>query len=454
MKKYTILFILTAFLTVSVNAQFRIKVPKIKKPKINRPAAETQANNSKVRKDSASLLTKSREMVMDDGFTFFDAEPVKVHDPSIRGYKDAGWNMMVYLRLFGTFPARSGLKLIVSKDGQPAGKIRCEGKVYQKAGDFNLQTPLLRQGKDLNYDNYLEVSRCLKKKTVIKGTGKFDVDVYFFNGDTDEETLVRKYKIDVHRAPRVRGSAVKPQPDVAHYYISRHSEVPASFLYLDSTGFNNYGFNYRDANLNNRVEVYFSYSPKKTTNSLPAAYARCSVNGQRLQLPGPSPYKDEVLFRRTRYETAIYTDRIAQQYKRGSEYRDEVAFNLIRAVLPISFGNKNENRIKMQDYPGDWECSILSDGEKIRTFRWKTDENGRPIPHPEQASGNINLLHNTYLVETIIPEGGSEFDYRLAPMPNEGFFYGIPWTSAKGKMMAASVPKKGIPFHIPSNEAK
>ena len=300
----------------------------------------------------------------------------------------------------------------------------------------------------------MRTKECWNKKYLVKGAGNFDVKVYFRNGDTDEQTLIRTYKIDVHRATRVRGSVVKPQPDVAHYYVSRHSEVAASYLQLIYAGITDYVFTPDSSPPGeNRVHVIFSYSPKKEIYSLGQAYARCFVNGIKLNLPGPSPYADVVNFLPIRKEVAIYTDRIAAKYKRGSSYKDAVAFYLVRATLPLSFGKRYTNRIKVEDHPGKWKCDILKDGEKLRTFRWTVGNDGKPIPHPEQASGNVNFYYNAFMIDTEIPAGGSEHDHRLMPIPNKGFFYGIPWKTPEGKAMAAKVPKKGNPFHIPSNKA-
>ncbi len=451
MKKYGLFLIVLVFVVVNTNAQFKLKIPKIKKPKVNKTKANNPTNNS----NSKGSLTKSREMVIDDGFTFFDAEPVSEYDQKQRGDIDVGWTLKTTLRLMGTFPNRSGFNLIVLKDGKQMTKIRCGASIYQKEKDPNLSTPQLRKGKDLNFDNYMTTRGCWNKKYLVKGTGEFDIKVFYRNGDTDEQTLVRTYKIDVHRAGRVRGIPAKPQPDVAHYYISRHAEVPASFLYLAYGGVNDYFFSYNASPPGeNRVEVYFSYTPKTTTSTLPQAYARCSVNGKRLKLPGPSPYADQVNFLRKRQELAIYTDRLATQYKRGSAYKDEISFKQVRATLPLSFGNRYTNRLKIEDHPGDWQCDISYNGEKIRTFRWKIGSDGKPVPHAEQASENVNLYYNGFMVETEIPEGGSEYDYRLAPMANKGLFYGIPWQSTEGKAMAAKVPTKGNAFHVASNKVK
>ena len=443
MKKFSLALLVTAFSMLSVNAQTKVATWKFSN-------AVSAAGFLKAGFVDDDLMTKSREMVIDDAFTFFDAVPVEEYSQQNRGNVDVGWTPKVSFRLFGTFPSRSGFSVVISQAGKQAAKMRCDAYIYQKAKDVNLRGP--RQGIDLNFDNFMRTSGCWNKRWVIKETGKFDVQVFARNGDTDEKTLVRTYRIDVRRAPRVRGSATNPQADVAHYYVSRHGDVSASVLQLVYAGITDYFFTYDSSPPGeNRVHVIFSYSPKRTTDILGQAYARCFVNGKKLDLPGPSPYADVVNFQTIRREVAIYTDRKAAKYKRGSAYKDEVAFNVVRATLPLSFGNRNTNRLKMEDYPGDWKCDVLKDGEKIRTFSWKVGSDGKLVPHPEQANGNTNLYYRAILVDTEIPAGGSEYDHRLKPGAAEGFFYGVPWKTPRGKAMAAKVPKKGNAFHVPSN---
>lgn len=472
MKRFILLLIIFTFTSASAEAQFRIKVPKIKKPKVNKPKPipkpnPTQDSNpaKEVSETNTSLATTStpsnRQMVMDDAYTFFDAEPVEEYDSQVRLNKDVGWYLKSDLRIFGTVPKRSAFRVVVKQNGKSLAETRCEGLVYQKAIDVSLKTPIQRRDKDLNFDDFMYSQRCQNEESVIKPTGKMDVEIYFIGGDTDAEKLVRTYKIDVHRAPRVRGSAVKPQPDVAHYYVQRHAESAVAFLHVtgnhsgdNRSGERSYFYNTPATSSTpsyGQLVAYFSYAPARSTKHNSSPFARCSVNGQRIKLD-----RDSVSMSRVgRQEYAVYTDRIAQQYKRGSAYRDDMVFRIYSASLPLYSGEGKYSKppMKIEDYPGKWECQIISNGVKLRTLSWEVGNDGKIVPHAEQQSGNINLYHKTYLVDMDIPKGGAPFDYRLMPMPNAGLFYGIPWTSAEGKQMAAEVPKVGKPFHVPSTEA-
>ena len=87
--------------------------------------------------------------------------------------------------------------------------------------------------------------------------------------------------------------------------------------------------------------------------------------------------------------------------------------------------------------------------ETVRTFKWTVGSSGMPTEHAEQTSGNVNLHWGAYLIDMKIPEGGTEIDEALMPMPNAGMFYGIPYKSAEGKQKAAAVPQKGKPYLMP-----
>ncbi|NNE99152.1 MAG: hypothetical protein HKN25_09055, partial [Pyrinomonadaceae bacterium] len=110
--KHNIICVLITILISSIfaTAQFKIKIPKIKKPDMAKSVTDVG--------DSAGMSRgKNRQMVIDDGFTFFEATPVKVHSPKHRGYIAKGWTLTANLRAFGTFPDDSGFKVVVAKSG-------------------------------------------------------------------------------------------------------------------------------------------------------------------------------------------------------------------------------------------------------------------------------------------------------------------------------------------------
>lgn len=467
-KRFTIFaFFLVVSLSISAMAQITIKIPKIKKPKVTRPEVETPkttppeiaAENGSPAAAPAHL--SGRQMVMDDAYTFFEAEPVEEYDPDLRLRKDTGWYLRSNLRLLGTVPVRSAFKVVVKKNGKELSTVRCEGNVYTKSGDASLSTEMTRRDKDLNFEDFMYTSRCYDDERAVKPVGQMDVEIYFIDGDTDAEKLIRTYKIDVHKATRVRGSAVKPQPDVSHYYIQRHPEAAVAFLHItgnhtpsDRNGRFSYYLNDPATAMTpgyGQLIAYMSYSPERSRKSVRSPFLRCTVDGQRIRLP-----RDSVTLSDAKVsEYAIYTDRIVPEYKRGSAYRDDVKFTLLRADLPLYTGEGQYSKppMKIEEHPGKWECRIVSNGVTYRTLRWEVGTDGRIVPHPEQAGGNVNLFYNTFLTDLEIPEGGAPIDHRLMPMPNAGLFYGIPWTSPEGKEAAARVPKKGNPFHVPSNKA-
>lgn len=439
----------------SADAQINLRLPRVNTPKkedVKTPETPANPVTGQTPAVTSARDGSNRQMVIDDGYTFFNAEPLQEHNAQLRRQVGIGWHLNSHLRMFGTVPNRSAFKVVVSKGGKDLAAVRCEGTTYRRAEDRapqNLQTP---------GDDYMitGIRGCEDKTKAIKETGKLDVKVYFINGNTDEERLLRTYKIDVHEATRVRGLPANPVPDVSHYYIQRHAETAAAILFLRPVkGDNQFPPNYHliagENILNSEVDIYFSISQQKLTDRIPQAALRCSVNGDLLNFPGQGDYADATRVRQKRAETAIYTDRLAAEYKRGREYMDEVSFSMYQVKLPLLLkGNPQNHRLGMSDHQGKWECSIRINGETVRTFRWTVGNDGRPVPHPEQASGNVNLAHNGFLIEAEVPAGGSSFDHRLLPLPNDGIFYGVPWSSTEGKSAAAKVPTKGRPYHVPS----
>ncbi len=449
LRKLIFLTIAAALFAIPAAAQITLKLPKLPKPETT-PTKAPQPTDT-VRKGGGGGA--SRFEVMDDGLTYFDADAVKEYDTALRLEKDVGWYLRSSLRMFGTYPARSGFNVIVSRGGKQLAKTRCAATSYKKANDPYLRTAE-RVGVDLGFDDYLVVADCYDKTQVVKGEGEFDVTIVYFNGDTDAEKEVRRYKIEVRRASRVRGQPTAPQPDVAHYYISRHNDAPAAFMSLIYGQNGDYfGPNRMQPATSGRVDIFMNYSPVRLGDPFPNFYARCSVDGRRLDFEGSS-YADQVHAYRVRQKIAIYTDRLIPQYQRGPEYKEEIAFVQLKLKMPFMYGSKEPRDVKMEDHPGNWVCDVMADGKKFRTFKWNVGRDGRPIAGPEQAGGNVSLFHLAYMIDVEVPPGGSDWDGRLNVNPAAGFWYGIPWTTAQGKSMAAAVSKKGDPWPVPSNKKK
>ncbi len=470
MKKHAILIIIGLTATFA-NAQFPIKIPKIKVPKVEQPKTEstprpsdnpTQTNqpNNPVEKmpTKVSVSQYDRQMVMDDGFTYFDAEHKNKSASNSLKDQDVGWYMKSSLRLLGTFPERSAFRVVVKKNGKQLTSVRCEGQNKTKANDDRNRTNPVRQAYSLNYDDYMETGfNCYNEDAISKETGKLDVEIYFINGDTDEEKLVRTYKIDVHRATNVRGNAVKPEQDVPSYYIQRHAEEAVAFAHFDYAGsyFKNPVERYNGSSVPRILRIYTTYSPQSQKYFPNVMFTRCTVNGQKINFPNMGKRDSVSVSTGGRGdEIGSYTDRLIPQYQRGNPYVDKVLFQYANYTLPIYTGGDvpSSDYLKIEDHPGNWECTVISNGETYRTFRWKVS-NGKIVPLAEQTSGNVNLFYDAALIEIEIPAGGSPNDYRLMPMPEMGLFYGIPWKTAEGKSMAARVPKVGNPYPVPSNQA-
>ena len=383
-------------------------------------------------------FSQTRQDIIDDGYTWFETingEALGQNNIPV----STGWYLQSNIKILGEYPNRSAFKIVVSKAGKEIGATRCDTWRYSnKNGAFD--------------ESFMATAECWRKDTATKETGVFDVKIYTINGETDAEKLVRTYKIDVRTVNRVRsGQEAGLAPP--KYYINRHNEAAVSWIHLRPREYYSY-LDWKNGSERlgaNHVEFFFSLSPSEVGKNIPHGYLRCSVNGKRLTMPGPEGFADQALSQRKNFYTVIYQDRIAPKYQRGTEYQDEIGFHQIRLLAPLTWGekaNRWEQRLALEDYPGNWECSLMNKGEVWRTWRFVV-ENGRPKLHPEQRE-NINLGYNSFLVDMEIPADGSALDKRLTGA-STSFFYGQNWTSAEGKTSAAKVPTKGNPFPVPSN---
>ena len=472
MKKITLLLIIFTLTAFYGNAQFPIRIPKITKPKVEKTQRNETTNRNETRNESSQVNNAvsrnipsavsgenyDRQMVMDDAYTFFRAEVVKEYDSAERVQMDVGWYLKAGLRLMGTFPERSAFRVKVKQGGKQLADFRCEGDVETKAAHDKGRTASVRQKNPLLYDDYMKNNLyCFDKESVIKEVGELNVEVYFVNGDTDAEKLVRTYKIDVHKASNIRGNASKPQKAANDYYIQRHAESAVAFAYFNYGRDHNYYRNPVNSSQTSEARrtlyIHTSYSPEYRKYPPNNPYARCTLNGNRVDF---SNYlrKDQVrTVNSTRNDViGTYTDRLIPKYQRGNPYVDKVRFSDLIFQMPIYLGGREDtgDYLQIEKNPGNWECKIMANGETYRTFRW-TVANGEIVPQSEQKSGNVNLFYDAALIDMDIPADGSKMDFRLKPLPNAGLFYGIPWTTAEGKKEAASVPTKGNLYEIPSN---
>ena len=204
------------------------------------------------------------------------------------------------------------------------------------------------------------------------------------------------------------------------------------------------------------IYLYYNFSEGADRKYPDRGYLRCSVDGQRVRFPGGNDNADLMTAQKLRTTQLQYSDRIAPKFKRGPAYKDPLRFVQLVSRMPMKWAGdgKKYDRLDIQTKPGKWECKYMNNGETYRTFRFEVAGNGAIVPHPEQANGNVNLYHNTFMIDMEIPESGAEFDYRLGPVPEMGFFYGIPWTTPEGKAMASRVPKKYSLLPVPSNKRR
>lgn len=390
------------------------------------------------------LTLAQRQDMMDDGFTWFESAATSENTGVNNAPVAMGWMLKIWARAIGNYPNRSAMKFVVLKAGKPIASTRCEAFVYRKTGN------------DVD-ESFMRTSDCWQKTSATKETGNFDVQVYLINGETLAEKLARTYRIEVRAVNQVP-SGQQPGAAPPRYIILRHAEAPVSFMFLRPTNYVSY-FDVADRPERsgaNHVELHYSLSPAEEGRMLPHGNARCTVSGKLLSMPGPSPYNDQITSTIERFTHEIYQDRIAPKYKAGMEYRDEMRFQMVRVRFPLTWGKvRATNRLALEDYPGNWECSYNINGQAWRTWRWTVGSDGKVVTHPEQK-GNINLGYNTYLIDMEIPAGGSPLDKRLVPGDSlaKGLFYGIPWSTPEGKATAGKVPKKGEPFSLPSNVVK
>ena len=128
---------------------------------------------------------------------------------------------------------------------------------------------------------------CADKKIVIKAAGKYNIKVSVINGDTDQEKLLRSYKIDVRETKNTRPGGV---PGVSDYYIQRHAESAVAVMYLrhgKGSGYVRKGYYQKSSGttLKGNIDIYFGMVLKQGSLDFDGVpYIRCKVNGKPLKV--------------------------------------------------------------------------------------------------------------------------------------------------------------------------
>lgn len=422
MKKFFVLAAALMFFAAVVPAQFPIKLPQPKRP--DTPAVS--GNNDK---------SSNRQMVMDDGFTFFIAEPVKGRNPTNTGDIDVGWRLKPTLRLMGTFPDNSGFRVALKKSGKLVSEFKCTAWVFRKADDIGLRASKVSGA----FDDFMQTRECDNAASPVKEIGQFEVEIYF---DGDGPKLLRKHQIDVRKTQNILGFPPKTYSGVSEYYIPRYAETSVgimhygggSYLYGSSISTKPFGISNTGSF---GMELFLPYAPDKRTYY--KSSLACSCNGAPVTIARPD-------FQVNRDSSAPYFLQSALMERREPKYTERITFAFLKVFLPLSVGEV-PLKTNVSKLPGKWECALSENGAVYRKFRFEVGPNGQIVPHPEQRSGNVNLYNRTALVEVEIP-ADAPVDERLLPMPEAGFFYGIPWTTPEGKAAAAKIPKKGNPYPV------
>lgn len=367
---------------------------------------------------------------LDDAYTWFSLDSFGHVDDGNR--VTDGWSLKSNLRVFGDIPNRSRFKVVVDREhGEPA--------VYEDDG----QLVRTAEGKTVA----MRVVGLRNRDAKVLRTGRVPVKVYYIDGRTDEETLLRTYTIDVKSVSKIRGGGIHAAPDYPDYYLDRSGDVVASIIHRRPGRSEGYLWSSNRTVDWNAVEVLLTHAPAIADNASHASHLIAKVNGERLELPqddiageAPTSWSESA-------EHSFLGDNnvTIKQYYQSRRYQ---------VMLPLTWGaaddpHRREDMVALNDHPGDWEITWVSGTEPLRTWKFRVDENGI-VQHPEEAAGDLRLgppefFPDATLAETIIPSPGTRLDARLDPRAaQQSYFSGLTWQTAEAKQMAAAIPARDV----------
>ncbi|HVK86671.1 MAG TPA: hypothetical protein VM513_21275 [Kofleriaceae bacterium] len=275
-------------------------------------------------------------------------------------------------------------------------------------------------------DGYSSVE-CYTNDKAIKATGPIEVDIVYFDDQTEKEYLVRTLKT----------SAVHMKGQWEVWGIVPDDVLAGGWVYMGHAEANN--GTYR------KPEFYIWFT---NTNSLGNAKLRCTVGGKKIA--------DISVGEQSGSDTEELE--LDHQPKKG----DRLTYHWAKKKLmaDIMYGKRDTLKWDMpkttppdgvlSDNPGTWECFLRNDGKNIRQITFVVDQDGMIKDDEIQTGKNPipNVTKNVVFVDVRPTKDAAAFDKRIVPAAlKKSLQYGLPWPDhPKVKAIHASFPpKSGMP---------
>jgi hypothetical protein len=357
---------------------------------------------------------------VDEAFTWFTLEdaPHEGQHPS-----NDGWRLSANFRVFGAIAQDSALKMTVKQGRRVLGSARCSvsntpegpGMWASRCGgaerDWGASAP---------------------RETA---TGEYDVELRYVNGQTDQETLLRTFRVRVAMVTRVTEGNFRPMAN--RYYVDADHRLLDSAVRMVAAGGAGYFYD-RESRINsdkNMVEWISVISPRDLGASFTSSTTslRCSVDGAALIIGS-----DQAVGVTGARSWAVATRAAGQE--RAEEPYDwrQVSFR-----LPLTWGppdRRAPGHAVLDEHNGQWSCELRQSGQTLRVIRF-TVANGRIAAHPEESAG-LSLAADAHFAESYLTNAAvaMERPYQLAAF-RAGGFYGRAWASAEARRFAQNATR-------------
>jgi hypothetical protein len=338
-------------------------------------------------------------------------QPVRDNNPVPDRF--TGWVPYVQGRLYGHTKSGDLLKIEFGKGGNVAHTVRINlngidadrGDYYE---DFNLS------GSD--------------DDDLITGEGLYTVTFKYYDDNTEQDAVIAEKRMNIVKA--VDYDAGEGQNIWKNAML--YDDMPAiSYIWLSPPRYHNmsgraYFYNWINRDEDEINDLSFKITVDGTDLSLPGDFA--ADCGSLVSIEQMEDLYDNTKNVRVDNWYKVYQMRYAPYLYWGERQEGDA-----------------EEAVIMGEHPGDWVVKIRSLSETIRELRFKVDENGLVVPHPEQDSSNPDCLKlgpMRFFVNTFYPNPNN-FDTRFnSEAIRESSFYGRPWISDMSEMMDALPPSK------------
>ena len=350
----------------------------------------------------------------------FDASYLEVTAKN-EGSHSSGYSydVRVRARVFGDVEKGDILKFKVKRGGKVLTKLRC--KTYFFNAGSRIPDPFVEAN----------ASRCSSNKAGLTVDGTLTVEASYVRDSDESEHALGSFDVQVLKYPKIvefdrKKKAFKRTPV---FQVAPIDQMGLGYAWFKPWS------GIKDAG---QVSFYF-WAP--LNQHLDDTDFRCTRGGKTVLRIADARW------------SAV--DKIRQHSEYGKKVKGEqerIGFDydwkkiVIMTSREMAWGTGTARGWSKPEFvltPGDYVCKFRSEGETVREFHFSIGPDHKPVLHPLQASGDLPMGPNRFLMDIRFPKENSKEWCFPSKQIKKSVWFGRKWPAASRKSLKALPSAKG-----------